>query len=148
MRTRTVEAYSKHYTMDWPHEENQSGRPCRQSPLYETLKDQGACFGEKLGWERPNWFADAVYGETAQDVYSFDRQNWFNAVGREHNAVRKTAVLFDQSSFAKFSLKALMPWKHLAGSLPTMLPNLLDHLFTLKCLMIVAALNAILPLHV
>ena len=21
------------------------------------LKDQGACFGEKLGWERPNWFA-------------------------------------------------------------------------------------------
>ena len=105
VRTRTVEAYSKHYTMDWPHEENQSGRPCRQSPLYETLKDQGACFGEKLGWERPNWFADAVYGETAQDVYSFDRQNWFNAVGREHNAVRKTAVLFDQSSFAKFSLK-------------------------------------------
>ena len=105
VRTRTVEAYSKHYTMDWPHEENQSGRPCRQSPLYEILKDQGACFGEKLGWERPNWFADAVYGETPQDVYSFDRQNWFNAVGREHNAVRETAVLFDQSSFAKFSLK-------------------------------------------
>ena len=105
VRTRTVEAYGKHYTMDWPHEENQSGRPCRKSPLYEMLKDQGACFGEKLGWERPNWFADAVYGETAQDVYSFDRQNWFNAVGREHNAVRKTAVLFDQSSFAKFSLK-------------------------------------------
>ena len=105
VRTRTVEAYGKHYTMDWPHEENQSGRPCRKSPLYEMLKDQGACFGEKLGWERPNWFADAVYGETPQDVYSFGRQNWFNAVGREHKAVREAAVLFDQSSFAKFSLK-------------------------------------------
>lgn len=105
VRTRTVEAYGKHYTMDWPHEENQSGRPCRKSPLYELLKDQGACFGEKLGWERPNWFANAAYGETPQDVYSFGRQNWFNAVGREHKAVREAAVLFDQSSFAKFSLK-------------------------------------------
>ena len=31
--------------------------PLRMSPLYQRLKDQGACFGEKLGWERPNWFA-------------------------------------------------------------------------------------------
>ena len=105
VRTRTVEAYGKHYTMDWPHEENRSGRPCRKSPLYDILKDQGACFGEKLGWERPNWFAESARGETAQDVYGFGRQNWFDAVGREHMAVRETAVLFDQSSFAKFSLK-------------------------------------------
>ncbi|MCP5089035.1 MAG: FAD-dependent oxidoreductase, partial [Rhodobacteraceae bacterium] len=105
VRTRTVEAYGKHYTMDWPHEENRSGRPCRKSPLYDALKDQGACFGEKLGWERPNWFADASLGETPEDVYSFGRQNWFDAVGREHKAVREAAVLFDQSSFAKFSLK-------------------------------------------
>ncbi|MHA1127387.1 MAG: FAD-dependent oxidoreductase, partial [Alphaproteobacteria bacterium] len=31
VRTRTVEAYGKHYTMDWPHEENTSGRPNRTS---------------------------------------------------------------------------------------------------------------------
>ncbi len=105
VRTRTVEAYGKHYTMGWPHEENESGRPCRKSPLYEILKTQGACFGEKLGWERPNWFADLAKGETAKDVYSFGRQNWFDAVGREHKAVREAAVLFDQSSFAKFVLK-------------------------------------------
>ena len=105
VRTRTIEAYGKHYTMGWPHEENESGRPCRKSPLYEILKDQGACFGEKLGWERPNWFADAALGETAKDVYSFERQNWFDAVGREHKAAREAAVIFDQSSFAKFTLK-------------------------------------------
>lgn len=105
IRTRTVEAYGKHYTMDWPHEENSSGRPCRKSPLYEILKDQGACFGEKLGWERPNWFADAALNETPQDQYSFGRPNWFNAVGREHHAARNSAVLFDQTSFAKFALK-------------------------------------------
>ncbi|KAE9631021.1 GcvT family protein [Parasedimentitalea maritima] len=105
IRTRTVEAYGKHYTMDWPHEESSSGRPCRKSPLYEILKDQGACFGEKLGWERPNWFADAALNETPQDQYSFDRPNWFNAVSREHHAARNSAVLFDQTSFAKFALK-------------------------------------------
>ncbi|XHE55750.1 hypothetical protein L0Z66_03235 [Phaeobacter sp. BS34] len=115
IRTRTVEAYGKHYTMAWPHEEHDSGRPCRKSPLYDTLKNKGACFGEKLGWERPNWFADATRGETPQDLYSFGRQNWFDAVGREHKAAREAAVLFDQTSFAKFTLKgpdalAAMNW--------------------------------------
>ena len=115
VRTRTVEAYGKHYTMAWPHEEHDSGRPCRKSPLYDTMKDQGACFGEKLGWERPNWYADAALGETAKDEYSFERQNWFAAVGREHKAAREAAVLFDQTSFAKFALKgpdalAAMNW--------------------------------------
>ena len=115
VRTRTVEAYGKHYTMAWPHEEHESGRPCRKSPLYDSLKDQGACFGEKLGWERPNWFADASLGEAPKDEYSFGRQNWFAAVGREHKAAREAAVLFDQTSFAKFSLKgpdalAAMNW--------------------------------------
>ncbi|MEO3415508.1 FAD-dependent oxidoreductase [Roseovarius sp. CAU 1744] len=103
VRTRTVEAYGKHYTMAWPHEEHDSGRPCRKSPLYDTLKAQGACFGEKLGWERPNWFA--ADGETAKDAYSFGRQNWFAANAREHTAARQAAVLFDQTSFAKFALK-------------------------------------------
>ncbi len=105
VRTRTVEAYGKHYTMAWPYEEHDSGRPCRKSPLYDVLADAGACFGEKLGWERPNWFADTSRGETPKDVYSFGRQNWFEAVGREHKAARDAAVVFDQTSFAKFALK-------------------------------------------
>ena len=86
VRTRTLEAYGKHYTMAWPYEEHDSGRPCRISPLYSRLLEAGACFGEKLGWERPNWFACADRGETAHDVYSYERQNWFEAVGREHRA--------------------------------------------------------------
>ncbi|TBC75405.1 FAD-dependent oxidoreductase [Rhizobium leguminosarum] len=105
VRTRTLEAYGKHYTMAWPFEEHSSGRPCRKSPLYDRLKAQGACFGEKLGWERPNWFADLFANEEPKDVYSYTRQNWFDAVGREHKAVREAAVIFDQTSFAKFALK-------------------------------------------
>ncbi|PLS22951.1 GcvT family protein [Neptunicoccus cionae] len=103
VRTRTLEAYGKHYTMAWPSEEHSSGRPCRRSPLYETLLRSGAVFGEKLGWERPNWFAEE--GEDARDIYTFERPNWHAAVGREHQAAREAAVLFDQTSFAKFILK-------------------------------------------
>ena len=100
VRARTLEAYGKHYTMAWPFEEHDSARPTRVSPLYAALSEQGACFGEKLGWERPNWFAQG--GESPRDVYSFGRQNWFAAVGEEHRAVRERVGLFDQSSFAKF----------------------------------------------
>jgi 4-methylaminobutanoate oxidase (formaldehyde-forming) len=104
VRTRTLEAYAKHYTMAWPFEEYRSGRPLRRSPLYDRLKAEGACFGEKLGWERPNWFADLARGEKAEDHYSYERQNWFDAVGREHGAARERVAVFDQTSFAKFVL--------------------------------------------
>lgn len=104
VRTRTLEAYAKHYTMAWPAEEYRSGRPFRQSPLYGRLKSQGAVFGEKLGWERPNWFADVAAGEKPEDVYTFGRPNWFEAVGREHEATRSRVALFDQTSFAKFTM--------------------------------------------
>jgi len=100
VRGRTLEAYARHYTMAWPHEENRSCRPCRRSPLYDRLWEQGACFGEKLGWERPNWFA--ADPASARDDYSFGRQNWFGAVGEEHRAARERVALFDQTSFAKY----------------------------------------------
>jgi len=104
VRIRTLEAYGKHYTMAWPAEEYASGRPLRKSPLYERLKSSGAVFGEKLGWERPNWFADLAAGEKPEDVYTYGRPNWFDAVRREHHAVRQRVALFDQTSFAKFSM--------------------------------------------
>ena len=100
---RTLEAYGKHYTVAYPHEEYLSGRPKIVSPLYKKLKAKNACFGSKLGWERPNWFA--AEGTEPADIYSMGRQNWFHHVGAEHKAVREVAGLFDQSSFAKFEIK-------------------------------------------
>ena len=102
VRERTLEAYGKHYTIVFPHEEYESGRPRIVSPLYERLKARGACFGSKLGWERPNWFAPE--GVAPEDSYAMGRQNWFAHVGAEHKAAREAAVLFDQSSFAKYEL--------------------------------------------
>jgi len=101
VRARTLEAYARHYSIAWPNEEYCSGRPLRRSPLYDRLKAIGACFGEKMGFERPNWFADVNAGEAPEDVYSFGKPNWFDAVGREHRACRESAALFDQTSFAK-----------------------------------------------
>ena len=99
---RTLEAYGKHYTVAFPHEEYTSGRPHIVSPLYDRLKAAGGVFGSKLGWERPNWFAPA--GVEPKDIYSMGRQNWFDAVGEEHAHVRAHAGVFDQSSFAKYEL--------------------------------------------
>jgi len=99
---RTLEAYGKHYTIGFPHEEYESGRPRVVSPLYERLKAHGAVFGSKLGWERPNWFAPK--GVEPKDIYSMGRQNWFAAVGDEHRHVREAVGIFDQSSFAKYEM--------------------------------------------
>jgi len=103
VRARSLELYGKHYAVAWPFEEHESARPVRTSALYDRLKAQGACFGEKMAWERPNWFAPE--GVEPKDVYSFGRQNWFEHTGAEHRAVRETAGLFDQSSFAKFTVR-------------------------------------------
>ena len=99
-RSRSLELYGKHYSISWPHEEHKSGRPYLKSPIFEKLKKQGACFGSKLGWERPNWFA--TENLIPQDVYSFGRQNWFPFVAKEHRKVRESVAVFDQSSFAKY----------------------------------------------
>ncbi|WP_287178831.1 FAD-dependent oxidoreductase, partial [Mesorhizobium sp.] len=102
VRDRTLEAYGKHYTIGFPHEEYVTGRPRIVSPLYERLQKQRAVFGSKLGWERPNWFAPE--GVEPKDIYSMGRQNWFAPVGDEHRHVREHVGIFDQSSFAKFEL--------------------------------------------
>ncbi|MDE0881778.1 MAG: FAD-dependent oxidoreductase [Myxococcota bacterium] len=102
VRERTLELYAKHYTMSWPLEEHDSARPRRVSPLYSRLQAAGACFGEKLGWERPNWFAPP--GTKPVDRYSFSEPNWEQAVRREHLACRESVAIFDQSSFAKFEM--------------------------------------------
>ena len=102
VRSRTLELYGKHYALPWPFEEHDSARPHRKSPLYDRLAAAGACFGEKMGWERVNWFAPP--GVEPRDEYAFGRQNWFEHVAVEHRAVREGVALFDQTSFAKFEL--------------------------------------------
>ena len=103
LAARVVEALGKHYAMNWPNLEMESARPLRVSPLYEHLKDAGACFGSKMGWERANWFAPD--GVEPRVEYSFGRQNWFPYAAKEHRSAREAVALFDQTSFSKFLLQ-------------------------------------------
>ena len=100
VRTRTLEAYAKHYTMAWPFEEYRSGRPLRRSPLYDRLKAQGACFGEKLGFERPNWFADRRVAR---------RQRTATATSGRTGSMRSAASTRQPASVSPFSTKAPSP---------------------------------------
>jgi 4-methylaminobutanoate oxidase (formaldehyde-forming) len=97
---RTVESLGNMYATHWPFKQYETARGTRRSALHDTLKTAGACFGAVSGWERANWFAPA--GVEPKYEYSFQRQNWFEHSAAEHRAVRETAGLFDQSSFAKF----------------------------------------------
>ncbi len=100
---RTREIYGKHYTIHWPHEEHDSARGIRRSPLYFLLKEKGAVYGAKYGWERANWFAPA--GVAPEDEHTFEIPSWFEHVAAEHNGARKNVVLIDQSSFCKFAVQ-------------------------------------------
>jgi 4-methylaminobutanoate oxidase (formaldehyde-forming) len=100
---RTGEIYGKHYTIHWPNEEHNSARGVRRSALYFLLKEKGAVFGAKYGWERPNWFAPD--GVEPKDELTFETPNWFEHVGNEHKAARENVVLIDQSSFNKFEIE-------------------------------------------
>ena len=91
LHERAVESYGHYYKLHWPGEERVTGRGGRRSPLYETLKDQGAVHGSKFGWERPNWFAPD--GTEPVDTPSFERPNWFDAVGAECRALRERVGL-------------------------------------------------------
>ncbi|MDH3760737.1 MAG: FAD-dependent oxidoreductase [Gammaproteobacteria bacterium] len=102
LHDRAIESYSKYYAIHWPGEELESARGVRRSPLYQTLKQQGAVFGSKFGWERANWFS---YGDIPpRDVPGFDRPQQAQTVGREHLAARERVVLVDMSSFTKFEI--------------------------------------------
>jgi 4-methylaminobutanoate oxidase (formaldehyde-forming) len=100
---RTAELYGKHYTIHWPSEEHDSARRVRRSPLYFPLKDKGAVYGAKYGWERANWFAPE--GVAPQDDLTFEMPNWFEHVAAEHKNARENVVLIDQSSFCKFEIE-------------------------------------------
>ena len=103
LRDRVAETLGLHYKMPWPQREAESGRPFRRSPLYDRLKARGAWFGNKMGWDRPNWFAGP--GNTPDMQYGWGRGAWFDAVAAEHKATREAVTVVDETSFGKFLIQ-------------------------------------------
>ncbi|MDQ5848043.1 MAG: FAD-dependent oxidoreductase, partial [Pseudomonadota bacterium] len=103
LHERAVHAYGSYYKLHYPGEELTVARDARRSPLWPLLKERGAVYGSKFGWERPNWFAPL--GVKGIEEPSFEgKPNWFDHVAREHRAVRERVALFDLSSFSKFEV--------------------------------------------
>jgi glycine cleavage system T protein len=128
---RTVEVYSTYYDIHYPNEEREAGRPLRLSPTYVRLKELGASFGEKSGWERPNWFEPnglvsplLLVGERHDKGPSkWATQHASPAIASEHRATRERAGLFDETSFAKVEVTG----PGALGFLQRLCDNDLDH---------------------
>jgi len=102
---RAIENYATYYDIHYPNEERQAGRPLRTSPTYEQLQALGAAFGEKSGWERPNWFeSNTAAGDEALRPDGWAGHHWSPAIGAEALATRHAAGLFDETSFAKIEV--------------------------------------------
>ena len=96
---KNEEAYANVFTIHYPDEERPAGRPLRQAPCYDRLKNLGAVFGQKFGWERANWFAPE--GVPQEDDWSFRRSAWFEHIGNECKNVTENVGLLDMTAFAK-----------------------------------------------
>ena len=96
---KNEEAYSQVFIIHYPDEERPGARPLRTAPCYERMKARGAVFGQKFGWERPNFFA--TDGMPQEDDWSFRRSRWFEAVRREVANTTQNVGLLDMTAFAK-----------------------------------------------
>jgi len=115
MYERAVESYGRYYHVAWPNAEPDVGRDGRRSPMHARLAAANAVFGNKFGWERPNWFAPA--GAEPKEAASFERGVAFHAIGLEHQAVRERVGIVDMTSFSKLEVSgpgALALLQHLA----------------------------------
>ena len=102
---RTTENYATYYDIHYPYEERLAGRPLRLSPAYPRLQALDCVFGEKSGWERPNWFeSNAPAGDEAWRPRGWAGQHWSSAIGAEALATRHSAAIFDETSFAKIEI--------------------------------------------
>ena len=96
---KNKETYAHVFIIHYPDEERPAARPLRTAPCYERLKNMGAVFGQKFGWERANWFA--TDGMVQEDDWSFRRSKWFDAIGKEIANVTANVGLLDMTAFAK-----------------------------------------------
>lgn len=123
--SRVREVYEQYYDIHFPNQETQAGRPLRLSPTRPRLQELDCEFGEKAGWERPNWFGanDPSFPDSRratgaiaskpsvnmEDHRYFRPRGWAAkfyspAIESEHIATRNCAGLFDETYFSKIEI--------------------------------------------
>jgi len=111
LQERVSETLGLMYLNHWPNYTFITGRNVRRSPLHDRLAEQGAYFGESMGWEYADWFAPK--GVEPKVEYSWGRQNWFPYNQAEHEATRNNVVLMDLSLMSKFLVQGRDAEKYL-----------------------------------
>ena len=117
---RATELYQNEYAIGFPNDEWPAGRPRHTTPVYDRLKEQGALFGARGGWERATWFPQQ--NDTTEVTPSFHRLSWFDTVGAECHHVREHVGILDLGGFSKYEVSGdgAAEWldKMIAGKLP------------------------------
>ena len=122
-RARVVQLYDLQYAIAFPHRLLDSGRPVQQTPLYDTLKDKGAQFGQIGGWERAMWFdrGDQAYSEAGLSFR--DSEPWRDAVRLECEAMRDAVGVMDHGGFTKYEVSGPGAGAYLEHVLCGTVPN-------------------------
>ena len=103
LEARSKETLGLLYADHYPFRQKATARGIRRTPFHQHLLDNGAVMGEIAGWERANWFANE--GQKPEYEYSWKRQNFFDNVAAEHNAVRTNVGMYDMTSFGKLRVE-------------------------------------------
>jgi glycine cleavage system aminomethyltransferase T/glycine/D-amino acid oxidase-like deaminating enzyme len=102
------EAYRYYYYLRYPYDSDEWGRPRRTSALHERMQDEGAVFGAKHGWERPDYFEPGRQWRRAgadQRRFGWTRPPYFDLLAEEHRAFRERVGIIDMTSFGKIDIR-------------------------------------------
>jgi len=121
LQVKNEEAYRSVFVVHYPDEEREDGRPLRTAPCYDRLKNLGAVFGQKFGWERANWFAPEGVEQT--DDWSFRHSAYHPHVGNECKNVAQNVGLLDMTAFAKCRISGAGAESFLEGFIANTLPK-------------------------
>ena len=87
----------------WPTWKPSTARGIRRTPLHDRMVAAGAHFATAAGWEFAEWFDPG--GAIAAPSRTFERQEFFGAIAREHLAVREGVGIMDMSMMAKIRVQ-------------------------------------------
>ncbi|MBM3571689.1 MAG: FAD-dependent oxidoreductase, partial [Alphaproteobacteria bacterium] len=103
-RAKAIELYQNEYAIGFPYEERPAGRPAKTSALYPVLKQAGALFGARNGWERALWYPRDATEAKLQDAHTLERPKFHDVIGRECRAVAEAAGLIELPGFSRFEV--------------------------------------------
>lgn len=98
---KSIEDYQNEFRFHMPHEHRPAGRSLRTSPLYDTLKNEGAVFAVVNGWERAAFYKP---DETFQENHSFKFDNTFDVVANEVHAIQNAVGMMEVCGFNRFEI--------------------------------------------